>query len=248
MFGQNVFNEMDASLCYTPSPGPSENAANLAGSKTKTNTNIIKSILEEGESSSQSTPAPTILFQPDTSDDPLSITNNTSEKRVSFAQDEKENTIGSVSRDTPLTSKTSSLNSIRNTELNRLRASTKQSPMRRNLVKMTEAAIDDATTSLKSSALKEKNNSGTSSVYQSLNAGRTARLKVLREKNKTAKSVSFQWDQENAQAKSLQIKVEENRRQIRAIQRKLTSAHFKDKARHGEEEKMVKDLHVREQP
>jgi len=182
---------------------------------------------------SQTTASPTVLFQPDSSTEHVSFTNIASEKRVSFAQDGKENMNSSESRIT-----SQSLNSIRSTELNRLRASKKKSPMRRNLVKMTEEAIDDATTSLKSSVLKKKIFPTSSSVYQSVSAGRTARSKVLHQKAKVAKSVSFQWDQENSKAKSLQKKVEENRRQIRAIQRKLTSNHFKDKARKDEAQKM----------
>mmetsp|Transcript_33360 Transcript_33360/g.37295 ORF Transcript_33360/g.37295 Transcript_33360/m.37295 type:complete len:691 (-) Transcript_33360:200-2272(-) len=240
VFGQNIFNEMNTSLCYTPSPLPSEIIKkNLTGAlssaTSKTNTNLITSILEESESSiSQSTPTPTVLFKQDKE--------NISEKRVSFAQDEKQNDDnGFVGTAISITSKSSSTNSIRNAELNRLRASRKKSPMRRDLVKRTEEAIDDATTSLTSSMLKEKGNDNTlsaESVFQSLNASRTAKLQVLFEKSKEAKSVRFQWDQENTEAKSLQEQADDHRRQIRAIQKKLTSAHFKDKARHDESQKM----------
>jgi hypothetical protein len=214
VFGRSVFNDLNTSLSYTPSPGASKKNASLV------------SILEEGESAaSESTPAPTVLFKPDSSIDRIG-----SEKRVSFAQDGKENMNSFESR--------KSLNSIRSAELSRLRASTKETPSRRNLVKMTEAAIDDATTSLKKSALKKKQNSAVSSVYQSVNVGRSARSKNSNEKAKAVKSVSFQWDQENAKAKSLHKMVEENRRQIRAIQRKLTTDHFKDKARKDEAQKL----------
>jgi len=233
VFGRNVFNELDTSLCYTPSPGSSKKSTNLVESQTKINSSIFTSILEEGESTSQSTPAPTVLFLSDRSTDHASAANMTLEKRVSFAQDGKENMNDSVIRVA-----SESLNSIRSAELNRLRASKKKSPMRRNLVKMTEAAIDDATTSLKSSTSKKKNHPVSSSVFQSVNAGRTARLKVLRQKAKATKSVSFRWDQENTKSKSLQKTVEENRRQIRAIQRKITSNHFKDKARQDDAKKM----------
>lgn len=234
VFGQSVFNELDTSLCYTPSPGHSRNSTNIVESVTKTNSSIITSILEEEESASQSTPAPTVLFLPDYSSDQISISNITAKKNVSFSQDGKENTNSSVSS----RNKTQSLNSIRSAELKRLRASKKKSPMRRRLVNMTVAAIDDATISLKSSALKQKQYPAAASVYQSVNAGRVARQKNFQQKAKVAKSVSFQWDQENAKAKSLQKKVEENQRQIRAIQRKLASNHFKDKARQDEAQKM----------
>ena len=227
VFGQNVFNEQDTSLCYTPSPGPLKSNRNLSESMTKTSSSIPTSIFEEEESISQSTPAPTILFLSDSSNDHNLSTATESVKRVSFATDEKENRIESQS-----------LNSIRSAELKRLRASKKKSPMRRNLVKMTEAAIDDATSSLKNSALKKKKYPATISNFQSVNACRNAKLEVMNKRAKAVKSVSFRWDQEKAKAKSLQKKVEENRRQIRAIQRKLTSNHFRDKAREDESKKM----------
>lgn len=222
VFGRDIFNELDTSLCYTPSPGPSKTHKNLAGSTTKSNSKIFESI-EEEESISESTPVPTILFQPDHSNNHNSFTRTTSKKKNSPPPQEKQNAIGSQS-----------FNSIRNDELNRLRASNKKSPMRRNLVKLTKAAIDNATTSLKSSAKKKKKHPANKSVFQSINAGRTARSEVLAKKAKAKASVSFRWDQEKAKAKSLQKKVEENRRQIRAIQRKLTSHHFREKAEKDE--------------
>ena len=221
MFGQNVFNELETSLCYTPSPGSSRNTANVAENRTNY------------DSPSQSTTAPTVLFQSDSTTACNPVIKSNPQKRVSFAQDDKENANNSSNG-----AESQSIKSIRSAELHRLRASKKKSPMRRNLVKMTEAAINDATTSLQNSALKKKNYSGASSVFQSVNAGRTARQKVFRQKAKTAKSVSFQWDQENAKAKALHKMVEENRRQIRTIQRTLTTNHFKNKAQKDEAAKM----------
>lgn len=229
VFGASVFNDLDTSLCYTPSPRNSKSQM----SQTKANPNVFDSIVEEGESTSQPTPVPTVLFQPDSSTDQISVTDHGSKKGVSFVLDDKENTNDSENR---IASK--SLKSIRSAELHRLRASKKKSPMRRNLVKMTEAAIDDATTSLRNSAMKPKKFSTNASTFQSINAGRTAKTRAYQQKAKAVKSVSFQWDQDNAKSKSLQKVVEENRRQIRAIQRKLTSNHFKDKARRDEAKKM----------
>ena len=227
VFGRDVFNELDTSLSYTPSPGNLKKKTSLVDSTSKSSSTIFGSILEEGESNSQSTPAPTVLFQQENS------TDYNAEKSVSFAEDAKENTNHSKSRIA-----SQSVKSIRSAELHRLRANKKQSPMRRNLVKMTEAAIDDATSSLRNSAMKPKRYAPTSSKFQSVNAGRDAKLKSFQQKAKIAKSVSFKWDQANAKAKSLHKMVEENRRQIRAIQRKLTSNHFRDKARKDETKKM----------
>lgn len=238
VFGKSVFNEMDTSLSYTPSPRTSDMIRKkLTETRSKvrnleTNTDIIiTSILEEDElSASQSNPKPTVLFQTDKE--------NVPEKRVSFVQDQSNNIeIASTS-----STKSTSVSLFRNAELNRLRASTKKSPMRRYLVKKTEEAIDDATTSLTSSMIKakkkKKNVLQAESVFQSLNAGRTARMKIIREKSKEARTVNSRWDQENTEAKTLQVQADDQRKQIRAIQRKLASAHFKDKARHDESQKM----------
>jgi hypothetical protein len=60
----------------------------------------------------------------------------------------------------------------------------------------------------------------------------------LRERATKTKTVRFQWDEEKAEAKSFYNKVEDSRRQILAIQRKLASAHFKEKAKKDDVEKM----------
>jgi len=239
VFGKNIFNEMDTSLSYTPSPGTSTMARKnkltetqkvIENSETNTNTNIT-SILEEGESLvSQTNPTPTVLFQTDKE--------NVSEKRVSFVQDQNNN----IENTSTYSTRSTSVSSFKNAELNRLRASRKKSPMRRDLVKKTEEAIDDATISLTSSMIKKKGRKykfvEADSVFQSLNAGRTARLKIIRQKSKEAKSVNSKWGQENTEAKTLQVQAKEHRKQTRAIQRKLTSAYFKDKARHDESLKL----------
>lgn len=183
VFGKNIFNEMDTSLSYTPSPGTSTMARKnkltetqkvIENSETNTNT-IITSILEEGESLvSQTNPTPTVLFQIDKE--------NVSEKRVSFVQDQNNN----IENKSTYSTRSTSVSSFKNAELNRLRASRKKSPMRRDLVKKTEEAIDDATISLTSSMIKKKGRKyefvEADSVFQSLNAGRTARLKIIRQK------------------------------------------------------------------
>jgi hypothetical protein len=124
--------------------------------------------------------------------------------------------------------------------------------MRTALANQTAAVVEQATSNIRKSLLtgeqenqrpgvnKTHSNRGITaeSVNQSLNAIRKAKKEVVRDKSKAAKNVRFQWEQENTEAKTLQQKVEENRRQIRTIQRQLSSAHFKDKARKDEAHKM----------
>eukprot|EP00980_Cylindrotheca_fusiformis_P017945 scaffold5703_cov132-Cylindrotheca_fusiformis.AAC.4 len=210
VFGQVVFEDNDSSLCYSTD-------ASVTSSPLKLGTHAP-------EGSGQS-PEPTLLFEKETS-----LTSH--EKHVSFIVDDKENA-NSVLPKTPSTRK-SSVDSFRNTELSRLRASY-QSPQRKDLVQKTQTAINNATASVCQSLT---NASG--STNPSLNAARKAKDDVLKTRAKKTKNVRFQWQEEKVAAKSFYNKVEENRRQIIAVQRKLASAHFKSKAKEDGEQKMSK--------
>jgi hypothetical protein len=164
----------------------------------------------------QANPAPVVLFGGKQSDDA---------KQSSFDDAVKENVSNNTSRsvvDMNNTQKNSSFQSIRNAELSRLRAA--KSPLRRNLALKTESAIKNAT----------------SSVNDSLNACRKAKTAVVRDRTKQTKSVRFQRDGEKAEAKAFYNKVEEGRRQLLAVQRQIASAHFQDKARKQEAERLQK--------
>ena len=88
------------------------------------------------------------------------------------------------------------------------------------------------------SALKKTGNvARAGSVNRTVNASRKAKSSVLRDKRQAVKSVRFQWQQEISETKELNEKVEQNRRQIRMIQKKLSSAHFREKARKDESRK-----------
>lgn len=151
-------------------------------------------------------------------------------KHVSFVQEDKENSGGNINvSNSPVVGK-SSVDSFRSAELSRLRASF-QSPQRRDLVKKTQLAINNATTSVNQSLNNKK------SINPSLNAARKAKEEALKNRVKKTRSVRFQWEEEKKEAKSFYQKVEENRRQIIAVQRKLASAHFKQKANRDNEKK-----------
>lgn len=198
-----------------------------------------------------------------------------STKRVSFAEN-KENTRHSppsrmsalatdVVTKNPFAAATG-MQKIREEELSRLRAANK-SPMRQEMMRKTEEAIRNATTSVANSLpsiFRARPNSlygstinnnvsnskrvdcggtggsGTmtaASINQALNATRKAKSTILRDKSKAARSVRFQWQRENSETKILNQKVEENRRQIRTIQKKFSSHHFQEKARREESKK-----------
>jgi hypothetical protein len=211
--------------------------------------------IEEGINEEESrTPTPTVLFESEQTKENNSnvIVGADDRKRVSFTTEQKENTLHN-------TTKSSMMKSLRDAELNRLRAN-KKSPMRRTLAKMTEAAIVDAASTVNRSlggAVKPSsksiksgtkiNSSTTVSLNSSLNAIRKAKKEVTRDKSNAVKSVRFQWEQETTEAKTLQQKVEENRRQIRIIQRQLSSVHFKEKAQRDEAKKMERFAKLEEE-
>mmetsp|Transcript_9168 Transcript_9168/g.23220 ORF Transcript_9168/g.23220 Transcript_9168/m.23220 type:complete len:772 (+) Transcript_9168:255-2570(+) len=88
------------------------------------------------------------------------------------------------------------------------------------------------------SALKKSSSvARAGSVNHTVNASRKAKSSILRDKRQAVKSVRFQWQQEISETKQLNEKVEQNRRQIRTIQKKLSSAHFREKARKDESKK-----------
>lgn len=177
---------------------------------------------------SESNPTPTVLFD------------TISEKNVSNVQDKENSAENTPLRPTQSVDKNSSLRSIRSEELSRLRAHAK-SPQRRDLVKKTQAAINYATSTVNKSLTRENfksiTNSNDKSINPSLNESRKAKEQVLRERAKKTKNVRFQWDQEKSGANSFYQKVEEQRRQILAVQRKLATAHFKEKARKDDAKK-----------
>lgn len=202
VFGQVVFEDPDASLCYSTDASASSSPLQL---KAATSDQLEYS------------PEPTVLFDRE-------VSHISSDKHVSFV-DEKENAAANILLpETPIAKK-SSVDSFRNAELSRLRASY-QSPQRRDLVQKTQAAISNATDSVFQSL-----NNQSSSTNPSLNAARRSKDDVLKNRTKKTKNVRFQWKAENAEAKSVYNRVEENRRQIIAVQRKLASAHFKEKAK-----------------
>jgi hypothetical protein len=221
VFGDALFEEVNSSLSYTPSPRP-------ASTKTQS--------LNESTSSIQSGLA-TVLFSVEENN-----TTDSATKRISFTNVEgKENVESNQSASKPLRSalKKADASSRRKEELNRLRAANAQSPLRRDLVKRTQAAISTATTSVNQSL-------NVRSVNKSLNATKKAKNNAFQEKANQTKKVRFQWQEEFAEAKSFNTTTEENRRQILHIQRKIASQHFKNKA-HKDEVKKQKRIALAEE-
>jgi hypothetical protein len=172
----------------------------------------------------------------------LNTTTDSATKRVSFTNvEDKENaeSIQSASKLLRSALKLANASSRRKEELNRLRAANAQSPLRRDLVKRTQAAISTATTSVNQSL-------NVKSVNKSLNATKKAKNTALEEKAKQTKKVRFQWQEDFAEAKSFNTTKEENRRQILQIQKKLASQHFKNKA-HKDELKKQKRIALAEE-
>jgi hypothetical protein len=203
VFGQFVFEDTENSLCYSTDASVSPSPMQLKAQNS-----------DEFECS----PQPTVLFDKDASQ-------ISRDKHVSFV-DEKENASANILLPESPAARKSSIDSFRSTGLSRLRASY-QSPQRRDLVKKTQVAINNATASV----CQSLNQTQSSSTNPSLNAARKAKDDALKTRANKTKSVRFQWMEEKAEAMSFYEKVEDNRRQIIAVQRKLASAHFKQKAK-----------------
>ena len=136
--------------------------------------------------------------------------------------EDKEN----VANDTGGEKTTTTFHKLRDAELSRLRAA--RTPERRSRMQKTEAAIRKATLE------HDKSLKSPSSRFQTLNDCRKAKKAVIVDKSRQAKSVRFQWDEETTKAKQFYSRVDENRRQLLAMQRQLASAHFQHKARKQE--------------
>lgn len=162
--------------------------------------------------SSENTPLPMVLFTEEHN------VETKKRKSVTIVEDKENNKSTKANTD----KHNSSFQSIRDAELSRLRAA--KSPLRRNLVEKTMEAVSNAS----SSVIKTLNTP--LSKNQSLNSTRQAKKAALRERKQQTKKVRFQWREEKIEAKNFYSKVEEDRRQILALQRQLASAHFQEKA------------------
>lgn len=170
----------------------------------------------------QENPTPVVLF---------GGTQVVEAKQATTVECEKENCGSNVqANDSKDLGAKSAFQSIRNAELSRLRAA--KSPLRRDLAEKTQAAINNATSSV-NNTLKAP-----ASTNDLLNASRKAKKAALKDRSKQAKAVRFQWDEDRADAKAFYNKVEENRRQLLAVQRQIASAHFQDKARKQEADRL----------
>ena len=109
----------------------------------------------------------------------------------------------------------SSMSSTRNREeLQRLRKQQK-SPLRRDLVKRTQQAINDAT----------------SSVNQSLNAVRRAKSEKYQERAQETAKLRNQWRDEKEDAQQFYAQAEKSRHELLSLQRQLSSKFAKAKAK-----------------
>lgn len=165
-------------------------------------------------------PIPTVLFGDTKPQNNTSIVENTTEHDKENVSYDANESLDRPKGDMPL-------QSTRTAELNRLRVA--KSPLRRNLAQQTEAAIFNATLSVS----KTLNSSGGSSDATSVQANRGMK-QAHQERTKQSKSVRFQGDERLGEPSLIYNKVQENRRQLLALQRKIASAHFKEKARRDE--------------
>lgn len=91
-----------------------------------------------------------------------------------------------------------------------------RSPLRRDLVKKTQDAINVAS----------------ASVNHSLNAARQAKQESYRKKTQETAKIRKEWQQDTAEAKSFYQQAEKTRREMLSLQRQLSSNYSQGKARH----------------
>ena len=205
VFGIAMFEEPESSLSYSPSPG-------LSTTKKDDTDDSIRS----------SDPTPMVLFTADQNSE-------TTEQDGSRSLVEKENVPESKSYDKSndqisqvvsfAPEKGRPVKSIRQQEMNRLRAAAAQSPLKRDFVKKTQNAINVASATINRSLLKP------------------SKSKMKNNRPADAKKVRFQWKEECEEAKSFNEAAEDSRRQFLNLKRDLSSQHFKMKAREDQERK-----------
>lgn len=103
-----------------------------------------------------------------------------------------------------------------------------RSPLRRDIVKNTQDAI----------------NMATDSVNQSLNAARKAKAESYRQKTKETAKIRREWHQDTLEAKSFYRQAEQSRRQMLSLQRQLSSKYSQGKAKHDQNQRQATLNHV----
>jgi len=219
VFGNFVFEEQENSLCYSTDSSfrsPSKHEA-------KHNQQQQQVVFSPGPSS---------LLNEDTIYE---------EKHVSFVEDEDKENASANTPQIPESSspdmRKSSISSFRSAELSKLRKSL-QSPQRKDLVSQTQRAINNAAGVFE--ALNTPQTRLGQSTNPSLNAARKAKEANLKHVSNRTKQVRFQWQTQKAEAKNFNQQLEESRRQIMAITRTVSSAHFQQQAKLSDEKKQSK--------
>ena len=210
VFGNAMFEEQESSLSYSPSPGLS----------TTKQHNI-------DDSTRSSDPTPLVLFTANPKSGGAEKEESTIGLEKENVDEHKHNQVVSFAAGIKKPSA-----SIRQQEMNRLRAAAAQSPMKRDLVKKTQNAINLASVAINQSMKPNK-----SALAASKKSKRTEHSRKVR----------FQWKEECAEAKSFNEAAELSRRQFLNLKRDLSSKHFKAKALQDQEQRKKKIQQIDEE-
>ena len=204
VFGDVALDDLDSSLSYSPSPRKtSDEEAAAAAAKSK----LILSPLMESRNSSDAS----VML----SNRSLNSSNRSSTSSTGLS--EKENTSNRISS-TSKQSEAVEAAPAANNNLKQERATVfrnKRSPLRRDLVQKTQAAINKASIS----------------VNQSLAAARQAKQADYQHKNQSTQQIRRVWQRDTAEALSFQQQAERNRRELLQLQRELSSKNSQERAR-----------------
>jgi hypothetical protein len=248
VFGDAVAEETESSLTYSPSP---RRAADYSHSTSNSSTNNLSTSTSIDTESSEYPSKPSAiatLFEGDddgSDDDNDNVEEECSEddNRTTRASSSSCGPFGNIigvgtyedstekeNTDTTSTSATATgtgtppkLQSRANANLRPTR-----SPLRRDIVKKTQDAI----------------NMATDSVNQSLNAARKAKAESYRQITKETAKVRREWHQDTLEAKSFYQQAEQSRRQMLSLQRQLSSQYSQGKAKYEQNQRQATLSHV----
>jgi hypothetical protein len=236
VFGDAVAEETESSLTYSPSPRRAADYTHSNSNSSSNNLSASTSIDTESSEYPSKPSAIATLFEGDNdSDDEEECSEDGRTTRASSSSCGPFGNIIGVGTYEDSTGKENARTTISSTLATDAgtppkptsRANTNlrptRSPLRRDVVKKTQDAI----------------NMATDSVNQSLNNARKAKAESYRQKNKETAKVRREWHQDTLEAKSFYRQAEQSRRQMLSLQRQLSSQYSQEKAKHDQNQRQT---------
>ena len=213
VFGDAVVDDAESSLCYSPSPHKNSKFVTTGG-RTSLSNEVSKTVgsIQRGNRENSGSDVARSVASSSVSCRVEKVATEPLEKENSSAPNEA---VGRKSDDAFLPNSNTHRENIKE-RLRALRSPARRSPLRRDLVKKTQDAINKASIS----------------VNQSLSAARMAKDILHQQKYKKTAKVRRDWKENTAEAKYFNEMAEANRRELLNLQRQLSSKYSQERARH----------------